>query len=100
MGLLTPQGPPCWHPATDEIKECCKNLTEFCKNKRINIENAFYYTYLNTDIDIILIGVTNVNHLYNYIDWIQHIYSNNKEHIQTLVKMAQPIHNKLWVDLF
>lgn len=101
MGLLTPQGPPCWHPATDDIKECCKNLTEFCKNKRINIvENAFYYTYLNSDIDIILIGVTNVNHLYNYIDWIQHIYSNNKEHIQTLVEMAQPIHNKLWVDLF
>ena len=46
------------------------------------------------------IGFTNVNHLYNYIDWIQHIYSNNKEHIQTLVEMAQPIHNKLWVDLF
>lgn len=101
MGLLTPQGPPNWHPATPHIKSCCKNLNEFCYTKNINIvENAFYFTYLNRDIDIILLGVTTVNQLNNYIDWLQKIYSNNKQHIQTLIKIARPIHNKLWVDLF
>lgn len=101
MGLLTPQGPPCWHPASDEIKICCRKLNEFCHNKNINIvENAFYYTYLNKDIDIILIGPTAITQLNNYIDWLQQIYSNNKEHILTLVQMARPIQNKLWVDLF
>jgi len=30
MGLLTPQGPPAWHPASNEDKELCRELRELC----------------------------------------------------------------------
>lgn len=101
MGLLTPQGPPIWHPASNDIKLYCKKMNEYCNNKNIDIvEKAFYFTYLNKNINIILLGITNVKHLDNYIDWLHRTYHNNQTHIQTLIKLAKPIHNKLWVDLF
>lgn len=101
MGLLTPQGPPTWHPACSDIKVCCKKMNEYCSNKNIDIvEKAFYFTYLNRDIDIILLGITDVKHLDNYIDWLQKVYYNSQTYIQKLIELAKPIHNKLWVDLF
>ena len=33
MGLLTNRGPPAWHPATQEIREACKQAAEYCEVK-------------------------------------------------------------------
>jgi hypothetical protein len=30
MGLLTPQGPPAWHPAPRRIKDACRQSVEYC----------------------------------------------------------------------
>lgn len=31
LGLLTPQGPPFWHPARDDIKQACRQAAEYCQ---------------------------------------------------------------------
>ncbi len=31
MGLLSNRGPPPWHPATQEIKNACKQAAEYCQ---------------------------------------------------------------------
>ena len=33
MGMLTNDGPPSWHPATEEIKDACMNAVHFCQVK-------------------------------------------------------------------
>ena len=97
MGLLTPIGPPDWHPASYDIKSICKKITNFCNENNINIvEKSFYYSYLYTKIDYLLVGVTSVKQLEEYIHWLDHLYTNNKTFINTLLEMATPIKNKLW----
>ena len=31
MGLLSNRGPPPWHPATQEIRNACKQAAEYCQ---------------------------------------------------------------------
>ena len=31
MALLTHQGPPVWHPGSDEIKNACRNADKLCQ---------------------------------------------------------------------
>lgn len=37
MGLLTNGGPPAWHPATEEIKDACKQAAEYCQSQNVDI---------------------------------------------------------------
>lgn len=37
MGLLTNRGPPAWHPATQEIREACKQAAEYCESQNVDI---------------------------------------------------------------
>lgn len=41
MGLMSENGPPQWHPASDHIKEACKNASQYCKSK------GYYWFLLN-----------------------------------------------------
>lgn len=33
MGLLTPQGPPEWHPAPPEVKEAARAAADYCRDQ-------------------------------------------------------------------
>jgi L-galactose dehydrogenase len=44
MGLLTPGGPPPWHPADEEIKSFCKAAAEYCRMNGADIsEHGMQY---------------------------------------------------------
>lgn len=50
MGLLTNNGPPVWHPASDVIKTACKKAAEYTRSKNINIAKLalrFAYNFEN-----------------------------------------------------
>jgi L-galactose dehydrogenase len=96
MGLLTNQGPRDWHPASNLIKNTCKNTVDYCINNDINItEIAFKFVYNNTDINSILIGVTNLEQLYEYLDWVR---NNNSDNIETIQEKLKIIKNMLWIE--
>ena len=40
MGLLTPQGPPSWHPATNDIVEACADASSYC------LVSTYMYVYM------------------------------------------------------
>jgi hypothetical protein len=35
MGLLTPQGPPMWHPASPVLKQCCREAVHLCASQGV-----------------------------------------------------------------
>lgn len=37
MGLLTPQGPPDWHPAPPELKEAAQAAADYCRDQGVDI---------------------------------------------------------------
>lgn len=37
MGLLTPQGPPAWHPAPPELKEAAAAAADYCRGQGLDI---------------------------------------------------------------
>ncbi|XP_054271456.1 uncharacterized protein LOC128992079 [Macrosteles quadrilineatus] len=43
MGLLTNQGPPEWHPATDKLKTICRDAGQYCKDKGVELGNLSVY---------------------------------------------------------
>jgi L-galactose dehydrogenase len=37
MGMLTPAGPPSWHPAPQEIKEAAKKIVQVCNSRGVDV---------------------------------------------------------------
>jgi hypothetical protein len=37
MGLLTPQGPPLWHPASPTLRMCCRDAVQYCESRDVSI---------------------------------------------------------------
>ena len=95
MGLLTNIGPQKWHPCSEEIKNICKKASDYCISNGINItEAAFHFVNNNNDIDTILIGVTTITELYDYMSWKNDIYIIDK----IIFDILKPIQNKLWIE--
>jgi aryl-alcohol dehydrogenase-like predicted oxidoreductase len=57
MGLLTNRGPPSWHPATQEIRDACRDAASYCESKSIDIAKlAMYFTLSYEDIATTLVS--------------------------------------------
>ena len=37
MGLLTPQGPPAWHPASSELQNACHQAVQLCRDQGVDV---------------------------------------------------------------
>merc|ERR1712226_21399 len=62
MGLLTNNGPPNWHPATNYIKEICKEAALICQKSDINISKlALHFSLKNKNISTTLCSTANLN---------------------------------------
>ena len=84
-------------PRVSRCMRCKSTTSRSGISHNINIvEKSFYYSYLYAKIDYLLVGVTSVKQLEEYIHWLDHLYTNNKTFINTLLEMATPIKNKLW----
>jgi len=64
MGLLTPQGPPDWHPASEALKDACKQLVHFAQAEGADIvELALLFALSNPSIPCTLLGMCNIQQI-------------------------------------
>ena len=57
MGLLTPQGPPPWHPASETIKQHCRDAARFCEEIGQNIATlGMQFCYAESQIPSTITG--------------------------------------------
>ncbi|KAF8059175.1 hypothetical protein HT031_005347 [Scenedesmus sp. PABB004] len=58
MGLLTPQGPPEWHPAPPELKEAAAAAAEYCRDQGADLARlALQFAVKHPSIATTLVGM-------------------------------------------
>merc|ERR1711939_424693 len=97
MGLLTPQGPPDWHPAPEVIVRTCRDTVELAESLGGDIcKLAFQFTHSNEDIATTLVGITSVEQLENTLAWsVEPIDTGLLLEIEESLAL---IRNKMWVE--
>ena len=65
MGLLTQAGPPAWHPASDELKEACRNAAYVCREEfDVDFASlAILFALAQQEIPCTLLGMKSVEEL-------------------------------------
>ncbi|XP_050683137.1 uncharacterized protein LOC126978408 [Leptidea sinapis] len=69
MGLLSNHGPQPWHPASDDIKAICKQASEFCKERNVELARiATWYSLNQPGIDTNVCGFYNTHQMLDTLD--------------------------------
>jgi len=75
MGLLTNNGPPSWHPASEELKAVCAKAGAYCAGRGVELGKlSVYWSIHNLEhpAAITLLGVGNMNILRINMEIIHH----------------------------
>ncbi len=95
MGLLTPQGPQPWHPASDQVKAACKKAADYCDSQGISLAQlAIQYALHNDDCDVTLLGTRTTAELESSIDL--HRSKPDLHLLEAVQKFLEPVRNLTW----
>jgi L-galactose dehydrogenase len=91
MGLLTPQGAPAWHPASQAIIEGCRKAVEHCEAKRVDIVKlAVQYSCSRPDIATTLVGTARPKHILDNIAYVEEPMDEGL--LAEVLEVLKPIH--------
>lgn len=69
MGLLTNNGPPSWHPASDGTKKQCACAAQYCKDHDVELcKLAVWHSMQYKDVSTTLIGIQTMKQLEMNLD--------------------------------
>ena len=95
MGLLTEQGPPSWHPASNLMLNTVSKLKDYCFNNKENISDlSMRYSLSNPYILTTITGGKNINEIQKNINCLNKPLSHLL--IKDINKIVYPIKNYLW----
>lgn len=95
MGLLSRQGAPDWHPATEEIKAACRRAAAYCDERGADLSKlAVQYAVHNPRIPTTLVGTANPANIEKNIAWASEPI--DLDLFQEVQERLRPIHNLTW----
>ncbi len=95
MGLLTPQGPQPWHPASDNIKSVCKRAADYCTEQGVSIAQlAIQFALHRDDCDVTLLGTRTTAELESSVGLIDQ--SPDPDLLEQVLKILEPVANLTW----
>jgi L-galactose dehydrogenase len=95
MGLLSKQGPPDWHPATEEIKRACLAAAQLCQERGKDLSKlAIQYAIANPAIPTTLVGTANPANIVKNVSWMNEPI--DLDLFQDVQQLLRPIHNLSW----
>ncbi|XP_053999572.1 uncharacterized protein LOC128887565 [Hylaeus anthracinus] len=69
MGLLTNNGPPAWHPSSEQTKKICADAAKCCKDHDTELAKlALWHSLQCIDIATYLVGIQNLKELNMNLD--------------------------------
>lgn len=99
MGVLTNNGPPKWHVASDETKKQCANAAQYCKDRDVELSRlAIWHSLQYTDIDTNLIGIQSTKQLQMNLDVLFNGITEKEKAVlqQIQQKFLSKIKNQHW----
>jgi L-galactose dehydrogenase len=95
MGVLTEQGPPDWHPATQEVREASQKAAAYCRQQGSSLSTvALYFALQNPDIDMTLLGVKSETELAQSLQVVScQLDESVLRNVQTIL---EPVQNRSW----
>ena len=91
MGLLTPQGPPAWHPADKAVVEGCRKAVEWCQAKGVDIVKlAVQYSCSHPGIATTLVGTARPDAIRANIAYVEE--PMDKGLLAEVLEVLKPIH--------
>jgi aryl-alcohol dehydrogenase-like predicted oxidoreductase len=95
MGLLSLRGAPDWHPADQEIRECCRRAARYCAERGEDIAKlALQFSVRNERIPTTLTGTANPENIRKNVKWIEEPI--DEQLLREVQDILQPIMNKTW----
>jgi L-galactose dehydrogenase len=95
MGLLTPQGPPPWHPASETIKQLCKAAADYCHSLGQNIATlGMQFCYAEPRIPSTITGTAKRTELETNLEALKSPPDSTL--LVAVQQILAPIHNQTW----
>lgn len=97
MGLLSDQGPPAWHPASERMIEVSKGAAAFCQRHGLNLAKlAIQYSLSQEQIPTTLVSTTKPENILQNIAWMNEPI--DLDVFYEVRRMMEPIHNEIWLS--
>ena len=95
MGLLTPQGPQPWHPASEQVKATCRVAADYCAEQGVSLAHlAIQYALQNDQTDVTLLGTRTTAELESSIGLLERPIDPTL--LQAVQTILEPALNLTW----
>jgi L-galactose dehydrogenase len=95
MGLLTPSGPPPWHPAMPVVRETARRIVEFCQSRGVSVtDTALQFALSNQDLASTFTGISTTAEVRQNLKAMEG--QPSPEILQEIEKLAQPARGRIW----
>ncbi|XP_046592509.1 L-galactose dehydrogenase isoform X1 [Neodiprion lecontei] len=87
LGLLTSQGPPDWHPASEDTKKICSEAAEYCKGHNVELGKlAVWYSMQYEDVTTNLIGMQSLKLVHSNVDVMINGITESEKQVLSAIK--------------
>lgn len=97
MGLLSTRKTAEWHPASQDIKEICRQAAQFCADQGVDIAQlAIQFAVHEEQIPTTLISTASSETIIKNASWATNPY--DEELLNQVLTILKPIHNLTWTS--
>ncbi len=95
MGMLTPGGPPAWHPAMPVVREAARKIVEFCQSRGVSVTDiALQFTLANPAIATTIAGMSTTAEVQHNLKAAEAMA--DPEILKEIEILAQPARGRIW----
>ena len=95
MGLLTPAGPPPWHPAPQEVKEAAAKVVQLCTSRGVDITTfALRFCLDYPHVSSVLVGMSNPAEVEQNLKALD--FKMDPELLSDIEEIVAPVRDRTW----
>jgi L-galactose dehydrogenase len=95
MGLLTPNGPPSWHPAMPIVRETARRIVDFCQSREVSVTDvALQFALSNQNLATTFAGMSRPEEVRRNLKALEG--TSDPEILREIEILAEPARQRIW----